>query len=41
MSLKEKVTALTKEPNFVLIDLVLSAAMVIGAIIVWLLFGGK
>ena len=30
-----------QEPNFVFIDLVLSAAMVAGAIIVWLVFGGK
>lgn len=41
MSLKKKIAALTKEPNFVFIDLVLSGAMVIGAITVWLMFGGK
>lgn len=28
-----------QEPNFVFIDLVLSAVMVVGAIIVWLVFG--
>lgn len=28
-----------QEPNFVFIDLILSAAMVVGAIIVWLAFG--
>jgi hypothetical protein len=39
MSLKEKFTNLTKEPNFFFIDLVLSAVMVVGAIIVWLVFG--
>jgi hypothetical protein len=39
MSLRKKAVALLKEPNFVLIDLVLSAAMVVGAIIVWLVFG--
>ena len=38
MSLKEKFKNLTKEPNFVFIDLVLSAVMVVGAIIVWLMF---
>ena len=41
MNLKEKLSELTKEPNFILIDLALSAAMVIGAIVVWLVFGGK
>ena len=30
-----------REPSFVFIDLILSAAMVVGAIIVWLVFGGK
>lgn len=30
-----------QEPNFVLIDLVLSGVMIVGAIIVWLVFGGK
>ena len=39
MSLKEKLAALTKEPNFIFIDLVLSGVMVAGAIIVWLVFG--
>lgn len=39
MNLKKKFTALLKEPNFVLIDLVLSGVMVVGAIIVWLVFG--
>ena len=39
MNLKKKLADLTKEPNFVLIDLVLSAVMVVGAIIVWLVFG--
>ena len=39
MNLKEKLADLTKEPNFVFIDLILSAAMVAGAIIVWLVFG--
>ena len=39
MSLKKKLTALVKEPNFALIDLVLSGMMVVGAIIVWLVFG--
>ena len=39
MSLKKKLADLTKEPNFVFIDLVLSAVMVVGAIIVWLMFG--
>lgn len=28
-----------QEPNFVFIDLVLSGIMVVGAIIVWLMFG--
>lgn len=28
-----------REPNFVFIDLVLSGVMVVGAIIVWLVFG--
>ena len=41
MNLKKKFAALLKEPNFVLIDLVLSGVMVVGAIIVWLMFGGK
>lgn len=39
MSLKKKFAALLKEPNFVLVDLVLSGVMVVGAIIVWLVFG--
>ena len=39
MSLKEKFADLVKEPNFVFIDLVLSGVMVVGAIIVWLVFG--
>ena len=39
MSLKKKFAALLKEPNFVLIDLVLSGVMVVGVIIVWLVFG--
>ena len=39
MNLKKKLADLTKEPNFVFIDLVLSTAMVVGAIIVWLVFG--
>lgn len=39
MNLKKKFTDLVKEPNFVFIDLVLSAAMVVGAVIVWLVFG--
>ena len=39
MSLKKKIIVLLKEPNFVLIDLVLSGIMVVGAIIVWLAFG--
>ena len=39
MNLKKKFEDLTKEPNFVFIDLVLSAVMVVGAIIVWLVFG--
>ena len=30
-----------QEPNFVFIDLVLSGVMIAGAIIVWLVFGGK
>ena len=34
MSLKEKAAALTKEPNFAFIDLVLSGIMIVGAIIV-------
>jgi hypothetical protein len=41
MSVKKKAIALLKEPNFVLIDLVLSGIMVAGAIIVWLMIGGK
>ena len=41
MNLKEKIAALTKEPNFVLIDLVLSGVMIVGALVVWLMFGGK
>ena len=41
MNLKKKIAALTKEPNFVLIDLVLSGIMIVGAIVVWLVFGGK
>lgn len=41
MNLKEKLAALTKEPNFVFIDLCLSGAMIVGAIIVWLCVGGK
>ena len=40
MNLKKKLADLTKEPNFVFIDLVLSAVMIVGAIIVWLVFGG-
>lgn len=28
-----------QEPNFIFIDLVLSGVMVVGAIIVWLVFG--
>lgn len=28
-----------QEPNFIFIDLVLSSVMVVGAIIVWLVFG--
>ena len=39
MNLKKKFADLTKEPNFVLIDLVSSGVMVVGAIIVWLMFG--
>lgn len=39
MNLKKKFTALLKEPNFIFIDLVLSGVMVVGAIIVWLVFG--
>lgn len=39
MNIKKKFAALLKEPNFVLIDLVLSGVMVVGAIIVWLVFG--
>mgnify|MGYP007115435901 CR=1 FL=1 len=39
MSLRKKAVALLKEPNFVLIDLVLSGVMVVGAVIVWLVFG--
>lgn len=39
MSLKKKFADLVKEPNFVFIDLVLSGVMVVGAIIVWLMFG--
>lgn len=39
MNLKEKLADLTKEPNFVFIDLCLSGAMIVGAIIVWLVFG--
>lgn len=39
MNLKKKFANLTKEPNFAFIDLCLSGAMVVGAIIVWLLFG--
>ena len=41
MNLKKKISALVKEPNFVLIDLVLSGVMIVGAIVVWLVFGGK
>ena len=41
MSFKKKITALAKEPNFVFIDLVLSGVMIVGAIVVWLIFGGK
>ena len=41
MNLKEKIAALVKEPNFVFIDLVLSGVMIVGAIVVWLVFGGK
>ena len=41
MNLKEKIAALTKEPNFAFIDLVLSGVMIVGAIVVWLVFGGK
>lgn len=41
MNLKKKITALVKEPSFALIDLVLSGAMIVGAIVVWLVFGGK
>ena len=39
MSLKKKFADLTKEPNFVFIDLVMAVEMVVGAIIVWLVFG--
>lgn len=39
MNLKKKLTALVKEPNFAFIDLVLSGAMIVGAIVVWLVFG--
>ena len=28
-----------QEPNFTFIDLVLSGAMIVGAIVVWLVFG--
>ena len=41
MNLKKKFADLVKEPNFVLIDLVMSVEMIVGAIIVWLVFGGK
>lgn len=41
MNREKKFAALLKEPNFVLIDLVLSGVMVVGAVIVWLVFGGK
>ena len=41
MNLKKKFTDLLNEPNFAFIDLVLSGVMVIGAIVVWLMFGGK
>jgi len=30
-----------QEPNFVFIDLVLSGVMIAGAIIAWLMLGGK
>lgn len=39
MNLKKKFADLVKEPNFAFIDLVLSGVMVVGAIIVWLVFG--
>lgn len=41
MSLKKKFTDLVKEPNFVLIDLVLSGLILAGTLIVWLCLGGK
>lgn len=41
MNFKKKIAALAKEPNFVFIDLVLSGAMIVGAIVVWIVFGGK
>lgn len=39
MNLKKKFAALLKEPNFFFIDLISSGVMVVGAIIVWLMFG--
>lgn len=39
MNLKKKFADLTKEPNFVFIDLVMSVEMIVGAVIVWLVFG--
>ena len=41
MNLKEKLIALTKEPNFVFIDLVLCGLMLVGTLIVWLCVGGR
>lgn len=42
MSLKKKIAALTKDPNFVFIDLVLSAVAVASATIFYIIvFGGK
>lgn len=38
MNFKKKIADLVKEPNFAIIDLVLSGIMVVGAIIVWLMF---
>ena len=41
MNLKKKLADLTKEPNFVFIDLVLCGLMLAGTLIVWLCVGGK
>ena len=41
MSLKKKITTLTKDPNFVFIDLVLSAVVIAGTTIFYFIVFGR